>query len=591
MGGKDVPHFLRLDNQGNIVVSKQYSDPAYTVEHVADIAALSYNGGNYYYITCLARQTGHDYIKILCVDDNGVIRAQKVFGDATKKYQFYPMSSAIRQDATTTRLYICGYTTNNASGISTALPATPTRMDDKQAFVAWVDIDVNSPNYMNIINVTARDWNNPATSLGFDFDMAQRVIIRNNANQDIYVTGSVCGKNYTANNKTYPKSATMNWAMDPNFAFIADRPFVRYGGIDAPDAVAKEWGQDLVQTGDRIFVMVNSGDYGEYGTGGFVPPPHLLDWCYINEVDPVTYVPNPNRYMLGEGGHMIAQGFSTGGTQATLAIMAIEQTPICIPHPEAAKWNVNAVLYNVDLNSPGSANMVYYTNLTGTGDPSLVSNAYYNLSPDLMNIEYNPTFCAYAGNGYVLNAPKYKNGRLNLKYVNPANSTYKLDDTGCGYNDSCYIRWVTDQDITNIGGFVAGVSMSPPIKSSSVASNYANFPTPSPCVDANGNPDHKHGSTELPKLQAKYAQTLAYPNPATDQLRISLAQNIAADSKVDVVLQDLQGRLIARLFAGTAEGLNKNNVLMLPQLASGMYILDVTNDNKNILRQKLSIQQ
>jgi hypothetical protein len=596
-GGNNRPHFLRLDNQGNITASVEYIDNNYDDERAVDIAVTTDNGTNRYYITCLSRQANHDYIKVLCVDDNGSIISQKIFGSTVGgggiPQQLYPTHSAIRDDGNSKRLYICGYTTQNTS---TTYPADPDRNDDKWAFISFVDIDPNSGGYMSTVQITGRDWGKTLDFNGFDLDIALRVVIVNNQDQDVFITGSVDANTwgpipYTINNPNVSTS-TMNWLVNSALSTLQDDPFIQLPNQDNVWEGPHEWGQDLLQTADgHRYIIGNWGDYIADPLQ-FLPPtssPMLYRPGFFY-IEPMSggFFPSLSRKEFNIGPEMVAQGFVTSGSIATLVVTSMWPYNLCIPHPIPYDSIITVNLIKVDLSNPTTTlYSVFYINLTGTGDPNTVSNAYFNLSPNLMNIEYNPTYCAWAGDGYVFNAPKRMNNLLNLKYVNP-DASFQLSDPNCRYNDSCTEDFHDQAVVQTPIGYEKNFSISE-ITSNSTDHSYS-VPAPMPCYDQASNINYKGGST-LVKQQRKYASSSVYPNPATDYIQISLAKNLPDDAHVKITLFDVTGRQVANLYEGDARGLNNLNRLPLPQVASGLYLVNIIGNDKMLLRQKLSIRQ
>ena len=68
-----------------------------------------------------------------------------------------------------------------------------------------------------------------------------------------------------------------------------------------------------------------------------------------------------------------------------------------------------------------------------------------------------------------------------------------------------------------------------------------------------------------------------------------MAGNIVPDAKVKVQLVNMQGQVVANLYNGTAA--NANAKMHLPDVATGLYIVQVYSNGTIVHQQKLSIQQ
>lgn len=106
-----------------------------------------------------------------------------------------------------------------------------------------------------------------------------------------------------------------------------------------------------------------------------------------------------------------------------------------------------------------------------------------------------------------------------------------------------------------------------------------------------GSSTYKTGTTGVENAIADATATSIYPNPAKTEIRVSLAQDIKADAQVEVVLSNMHGQVVSRLYKGVATGLTPATALQLPQVATGLYIVQVYSNDAMVHQQKLSIQQ
>lgn len=101
-----------------------------------------------------------------------------------------------------------------------------------------------------------------------------------------------------------------------------------------------------------------------------------------------------------------------------------------------------------------------------------------------------------------------------------------------------------------------------------------------------GNPEYKPASVS--ELKANINTTL-HPNPANNELNIRLEGAISGET--EVLLVNVYGQKLAVLYKGGAEELKTTKKLQLPQLPTGIYMVQVFNKGQRTYSGKLKIQQ
>lgn len=253
----------------------------------------------------------------------------------------------------------------------------------------------------------------------------------------------------------------------------------------------------------------------------------------------------------------------------------------------------------------------FFDNTVGTGDPAIVRNNYLTMSNvGMQGIAWGPTYAARENTSYdiALNGPRMDfdnttfapNGFdfLGLKTMfvngtNTASSEYiRLGDNTCQfgkgidfseedvslYNDDCaasstmvLVRTDVLADITHLNSPYTPASVTPTYYGDCYSWLY------------------KNGTTAVKQAVTKAFTTTIYPNPAKDEIQVQLAGNIVPDAKVKVQLVNMQGQVVANLYNGTAA--NANAKMHLPDVATGLYIVQVYSNGTIVHQQKLSIQQ
>ncbi len=597
-GGTNTIHFMRLDNQGNILVSEEYIS-GYKDERAVDIEGLVQNGKQFWYIVCLSRRAGgndQDMIKVLCLDNNGNLVDQREYEDiAGGQYHLYPMHSTVWTDQQNNdnRLYICGYTT---FGSPTTFPQMPDYLSRKHAFILSIGLNMGS-NHLLRLNSMAYDWswNGP-----YDYDIAMRTRVVEQTNQ-IFVTGSVNG--IIPQSQAHQRSATMNLVVDPNtLNVVSDFPFIKNEGSDDLSG-PHEYGVDLIQINGKNFILGNTTSTTATNWNNTSEIDMYPRWHKIFFIQPLNagapFSVQSQRNTFGNiWGHWAAHAIRTSGTKVTLATLIRDQYSTCIPLPYTPGYdNVNVDLITADLGtwpygSVASGPNIIYRTSTGTGDPSAVSNSFYELGGSLSLMDVSPTFAALGINQYVINAPKYMNNQfLNIKYMNPdlgfntiCGGDFDANQQPCTNGGTYFII----EDAMKVGTKVQIVNLKldkTPYPMASKSQPYA-INNPTPCIDLAGNGSYKE--EELGMQELTRGKTSVYPNPATDRVTVELSEDVSKNAMLTIKVRNIYGQEIGGLFNVKRQ---PRIDVSLPNIVPGMYFIEIYADQKLIHHEKLTIQQ
>lgn len=252
---------------------------------------------------------------------------------------------------------------------------------------------------------------------------------------------------------------------------------------------------------------------------------------------------------------------------------------------------------------------------TGTGTYPLMPNSYPKLGGGLSNWAWCQTPAAWTFFGlYSLSAPRYTaSNQLGLKTVKL--STWASPEPVCGPNSykeyaptaACpdnrsyeEVRGLGIPGLTPTGLPAMVPNVNPKFGELDVLPTLVITPESVSISDisytsvtcSSGGPNYKTGeSTSTPQLQilSETNQTVVYPNPATDYVKVTPAKDIAADASITVKLYNMMGAHIATLYSGKAGEL-ADTKLTLPQVAAGLYMIRVNNAERMITNQKIQIK-
>lgn len=569
-GGTNNIHFLLLDHNGSIIISKEYIS-GYPDERVVDIQPYTdkYKVTRWY-IVCQSNSA----IKVLCVDNVGNLIDQREYID-NLGHAVYPMSAAVWDDgANDLRLFICGYQTS-AGGASYS--------STKQAFLSSIDINWGGT-HMDAHPSSAYDWGR--NSLDFDIATRMAVIKDGPYANHLWITGSKNGVVPTSSPSTPDRSAVMNIVVDPmGGGVVLENSFIWTSKGQDDNSGPSDYGIDLIQVDAGNFILGNSVEFDVNNPltwGDMIPHPHKIWW--IQAVDDVFAPTGDRRLYSTVEKHWASQAIPTGGNTVTIATLSEAHYSTCIPLPETpSPDNIQVSMVPVDLSSGGAVALnpvhVYMTS-TGTGFAGSF-NSFYDLGNPQSLMEYPPKFADLGNTNYAINAPKFMNGKLNLKVMTPDASL----NIPCGQFD-CNNFFI---DIENDGSY-SGMP-----DASDIVVNFApslsnefvyTVPGGGSCHDMAGNPSYSHRDPNTQEVIP--TKTRLYPNPATNKITLELAEEVAKDAKVRVVLQNVLGQEVSLLYSGITV---RKLALKLPELAQGVYVVQVLANDDVVLKEKLIIEK
>lgn len=236
----------------------------------------------------------------------------------------------------------------------------------------------------------------------------------------------------------------------------------------------------------------------------------------------------------------------------------------------------------------------------GTGNHTIISNAYSNLGGGLSHMFYGPKIADRdavndINKSLVVNAPKlYRtnpdgtlgSNMLGLKtmFSNATNGTWHNLDGSCLYwcdpvDDYEKMDLIEDVELTPV------ISEDDPIpQNSSMGITLVGDCWGVHSTDPAYKPTKLINVTEVGTFQI-------YPNPAQDQINMVLKTDMEADALVNINLVNMQGQLVKELYNGTAGDLQQTHTMQLPQIANGLYWVQVYSNGQPIYTEKLSIEQ
>ena len=117
--------------------------------------------------------------------------------------------------------------------------------------------------------------------------------------------------------------------------------------------------------------------------------------------------------------------------------------------------------------------------------------------------------------------------------------------------------------------------------------NYA-LVTSVECQDAGG-PYYK--STSMAEMEAAITKTTIHPNPAHDEIFISLSAEMRSSADIKIELMNLLGQSVYIFYSGHADQLKPTTRLQLPDVVTGIYVVRVFANGKEQFFTKLSVIQ
>lgn len=255
---------------------------------------------------------------------------------------------------------------------------------------------------------------------------------------------------------------------------------------------------------------------------------------------------------------------------------------------------------------PSTQDMRIYNNQAGTSNPTLTFD-YLHMGNNLSSVLFGPTFANRTDNtrNIVFNAPRVYEDPQGM--VIPVKSlglkTSFADKFSDIYTPTCNWHVSPGPHAEDIQPYNEGVTFT--VSTNDYASDIwwtlGGHLLPvnnvvyhrGDCYGTSGydtwnQPVYKQGNVSV--LSRKAPVTTVFPNPATTEVNVSLAKDIADDATVKVVLSNMHGQVVKELYNGEALAIG-NTSLSLPQVATGLYIVQVFSNGAIVHQQKLSIQQ
>ena len=567
---------MRVKGDGTVVFSKIIRRNGFE-KTVVDFTEM--NG--YFYITALQREipylTSLDLIEVIGVDASGNIISDETIS-STINENFYPIHTISENNT----LYICGYVVNN---LTTNLVVTTT---NKQGLiVAYVPGAAPIASFFDIGNGSAADY---------DMAVNARFI-----NGDLYVTGAC-----NAMHATSPFGGTsftsgsfvsrLDVALNPNGA--TNCYTMQYGS----DYQWAEHGFDLYLNTNNNVLYLLGNYYQGYGCSSAciddVRPAFLqITALNINTLDLYNTNGILDRWQFGgfdylwglqtlrstNGiGNILVSGMLTN-TDASCMYQYYPSTPALLPSFD--NYNPYIMDLNLDWDATVDTIMVHpnftktYMSRVGTGTSSL-SNSYHAIS-DWM---YNNTWSA---NNICLRSSNSSNTRLAL-----------TAPVWNQYNNKLNFKTIQTDAIGNLSVCtdVYTECLSPDIMNyaENVTTSQAPQWNPYPTITSNNNSyteytdnpqtlDCSTGYYRVTQIPEATAVKLS-PNPASDHIKLNFNGKV---TNLSVLLSDLTGRTVSKLFDGTIEG--NDLTLQLPSLANGLYLVSIELNGKHLPSQKLII--
>ncbi len=617
--GRNVIHLIYKAEYGSINNSVVYDNTLFSDLRAVALISDGATTNAVYTIVCQGRRSNstiysptQDAVVLIRVDKWGTFLSANNLYESDTKVGLYPLHAIRHSNGD---IYICGYATENY----TKYPAQPDfgPYDTKKSFFLHVNSS-GSPTGLPFYQKYNTTYATP-TGPAYDYDIATRLVETNTG--DIFATGSV--NDYQFNsliNKEVYRSATMNLVLDQNLNQISEHHFAMgYISEYTTNLVDNEYGIGLVQRGNDNYIVGNN-----FSQNTSAVPPFPANFNFGTTTFWVTRVDNSFNFTAGNtrflfnNDNTCALGTLESATPGNYIVYGQQIYDRCSGGFGAGYDSLRACLVDMNTSFAGGnivANVtkwVHYNTQTGTGAASTgTPNSYPRLGGGMSNIFWNPTFASRntVADDIVMSAPRWQpaNGslpaRLNLKSMRVHNASLEIPDCPDGFtiSSNCSNPVALYQQVKGLGYSVPG-----PVHIVNKAfSGFTGIFSNDGSADANNftatvyngietkcdpfTPVYREDETTgVQEFTNRSAETKIYPNPAKDQVKILLANNIAGNTNIFVTLSNVYGQIVARLYNGDASGLD--SYLQLPNLTMGVYMIQVFADGKPIHQQRLSIQ-
>lgn len=479
-------------------------------------------------------------------------------------------------------LYICGYATKKTTSNYPQRPEFQTR---KQILVIKYNIGSNL-----VLASRLFDYTPPGPLTVHDYDMATRMKMLSNGN--LFVTGS-CNTQTPGSTDNF--SGTLSLVLDNALNIVADQPFSSF----TPPYMTTPRLEDVAESGFDIIEDPGTGGYFIFGnrllaSSSYRPQPMFFHITYVD----AAMNPYPrNRYMFHDFDY--AWGVNTvEGDNPKQAILSGYQSNLFYPTPNnqlpISNNNVNPFLAKYDLSydfflGSISAIPVYWSTIlsdAGTGMPGVDPNNFWDQGDYFSNVAWGPVTTArdlqFSGNVF-LSGPIWGagNDKLHMKMIN-------TDRDGriqaCPFEDNNRPKeHIYDATASSL---YATVFQSNFATIAPYYTEHENNVRPDRILDCTNDWVFKPTAVNDPVTDAGMA---VMPNPAHDYIIVDPGTASAAESIVTVTLTDMTGRKIADLYKGKRSGLQQHK-LNLPEIAAGLYLINLDNSGGLMKTQKLAVQ-
>lgn len=517
-------------------------------------------------------------------------------------------------------LYVCGFYTPDDTRcpdcdpvMSLPLPVKDVMFSttEKKAFVAKIDCNAGSFSFVDMKYYDTYSPSSVPNNTGVDFDMALGMKMLNDGR--LMVTGSV---NAIDNNLVgFIRSGTMAYILDPaTLNIVSEQHFV---APDNGDGIGDhEYGVDIVEVYNpsistilyRAFIVGNQYDYfnteNEDPQTGYSQNPKQLYVGGIVHDNSGSYGYIAGRCMTTTSPAFWATNFlkndalniGTGNNYRFLVAGMMTTAPggynVLTPSMPISNTNINPFLLEFQTQS-------VLTQVATTPKPQLTvfeseqgTNNYDILGGANSNIFFHPYIGDRTGanSNVVLSAPWYYSdpdfpGLMGKMEIVNETTTHQYDHGLCGINHYDGVGFTNGSSVSTIltANSAEQASYSPDAVGTVVVTLIGGS------SDMCGAQPYEYKPTGVDNI-ANSNEFKLYPNPATSEVHVSLANSVSKDAKVSVVLMNMYGQTVGTLYSGKASNLNANTTLHLPSVATGIYTVQIIVDGQMSHAEKLVIE-
>lgn len=522
-------------------------------------------------------------------------------------------------------LYVCGFYTpddTRCPDCQSFYPPAPLPVKDimfstteKKAFVAKIDCSGGGFSFVDMKYYDTYSPSSVPNNAGVDFDMALGMKMLNDGR--LMVTGSV---NAIDNNLTgYIRSGTMAYVLDPaTLNIVAEQHFI---APDNGDGIGDhEYGVDITEVYNpavstvlyRAFIVGNQYDYfntenEDPETGYSQKPKHLYIGGIVHD-NSGSYGLIGSRCMTTTSSSFWATNFLKndaltlgGGNDYRFLVAGMMTTApagynVLTPSMPISNTNINPFLLEFQTQSILSQvaplpkpQLTVFESKQGTNNYDILGGAN-------SNIFFHPYIGDRTGanSNIVLSAPWYYSDPYfpglmgKMEIVKETATTHVYSHGDCGINNYDGVGFTNGSSVSTIltANSAEQASYSPDAVGTVVVTLIGG--SSEMCNNLSSNP-YAYKPTGVENI-ANSNEFKLYPNPATSEVHVSLANSVSKDAKVSVVLMNMYGQSVGSLYSGKASNLNANTTLQLPDVATGIYMVQIIVDGQLAHTEKLVIE-